>query len=105
MVEQKVVHLPELLLIARARRRLRRLESVRMHLQRQVEKDELDLAGRNEFLVDLREHLTGALAAVRSLEVRDLDEDEPRRALLLGRKVSYGDLAPDLGMRPGLRPE
>jgi hypothetical protein len=48
-----------------------------VHLYRQVEKDELDLAAVNEALTDLREHLTGALAAVRSLEVPNLDEDDP----------------------------
>src|SRR3569832_63638 len=76
-----------------------------MHLERHIEEDELDLAVKNEILSDRRKHLTGALAAVPSLEVRDLDEHELRRALLHGRIVPHGDLAAYLAMRPGLRSE
>ena len=52
--KQKVMHVPELLLVASACGCLCGLEGVLMPRKRQVEIDELDLSGANELLLDLR---------------------------------------------------
>src|SRR6266581_1340038 len=86
MLEQPVMHLPVLLLIAAAEGGFRRLDGFRMdRLQREVAQDIAYLAGLDIVSIEPREGLTDVACAERALVVRELHDHDARGPRTLER--------------------
>jgi hypothetical protein len=100
VLEEDVMHLPELALLAGGQRGLGADLGVLVHRQREVLEDDADVLGVGRVLDDLVQHV-GELGAERALEVGELD-DRDQRLVGAGVRVllAVGDaeaLALDLG--------
>ncbi len=91
--EQLVVHLPELPLGARRLGRQSRRHGVLVEGERVVAVGDLDVLA---VVLDQRAHRASGAAAVRALEVGELDDGDLRLASAAGRCIADGDLV-DLG--------
>ena len=93
-LEQLVVHLPELALLACGDRRARRERRVRMDGQRVVLEGEADVLAIAR--LDLLQHFDGA-PAERALEIGELDDRDLRLGISFHRGCADGDVVDDFG--------
>src|SRR2546425_1526750 len=89
MLEQHVVHLPVLALLARTVRRRGRLAGVRVHLEREVAEHVTQLAGLDVVLLQGQERRREEPLTERTLVVGELDESHRRIGASQHRRIGH----------------